>query len=112
MARSTDRTRSRYTQGGATDIYPTRLGWWERRTFPKDLSDEVFTIPKKYHQRPHKLAFDKYGFTEYMSFILQYNGILDINTEFVEGNTILLPTPQRVSLDLLTKSIGGNVING
>jgi hypothetical protein len=112
MVKSTDRSKSRYVQGGTTDIYPTRLGWWERRTFPKDISDEVFTITTKYHQRPHKLASDKYGFVEYMSFILQYNGILDINTEFVEGAIIYLPTSQRLSLDLSAKTVGGNIING
>lgn len=108
--KSTDYQNSRYVQGGLTDVYPKRLGWWERREFNRDVSDIEYTIEAKYHNRPDKLSSDFYGTPFYQTFILQYNFILDDITEFIEGNTILLPTRQRVNLDIMNQSTGGNII--
>ena len=104
-SRSTDRRNSRYVQGGSTDQFPDRLGFWVRRAFPQDNTDEFFTLTPRYDRRPWLLAFDKYHEVELMWFILQYNTILDINTEFVTGKVILLPTATRVRIDLLSRSV-------
>ena len=108
--KSTDFKSSRYVQGGLTDVYPDRLGWWERREFVKDDSDIEYVIEAQYHRRPDKLSFDFYGTPFYQTFILQYNSILDDVTEFVAGNTILLPTRQRLNLDIMNQAPGGNVV--
>lgn len=104
--RSTNKSGSRYVQGGETTVYQERLGWWERRSMPKDVSDANFIITDEYDRRPSKLAYDHYGKSGLMWFILQYNVILDINTEFVSGARILLPQPARVELELLNRQPG------
>ena len=98
---------SRYVQGGTTTTHPNRLGWWERRVFERDDSDEEYTIEEQYHNRPDLLAYDKYGSPHQQTFILQYNHILDMLEEFVTGKVILLPTPQRLALDITTLPTGG-----
>jgi len=105
---SVDDFNSRYVQGGLTDVFPNRLGWWERRTFASHPTDKEFVIPAEYHQRPDKLAYDIYGRTDYYFFLLQRNNIIDIFDEFVTGKTIFLPTPTRMSLEFMSKQPGGN----
>lgn len=89
-------TQSRYVQGGTVEVFPDRLGWWERKVFIVTADDLFFTIDAVYNQRPDKLAYDLYGKATYIWLVLQYNNILDITTEFVQGKEIFLPTPQRV----------------
>lgn len=105
--KSTNNRYSRFVQGGDSTVYVDRIGWWERREFAKDQSDVPFTITPEYDRRPSKLANDLYGKSQYMFFILQYNGILDIEVEFVAGNVILLPIPERAKYDLFNKQTGG-----
>lgn len=92
---------SRYQRGGSTDQYSKRLGWWDRTIFAKDSSDIIYTIEPKYEYRPDLLAYDMYKNESLGWFILQYNNILDINTEFKTGNIIMLPTTSRLKLYLL-----------
>lgn len=103
MIKSTNRSRSRYVQGGDTEVKANRLGYWQRRIFPKNDTDEVYIIEAKYDRKPWLLANDKYRDVELMWLILQYNTILDINTEFVAGREIRLPTATRVFMDLLSR---------
>jgi hypothetical protein len=98
---STKNLKSRYVRGGITEQFPTRLGWWERIVFTQSKDDILLTINSKYHLRPDLLAFDAYGSPSYMWIILQYNNILDINTEFVEGMNIVIPTPTRVNTEII-----------
>jgi hypothetical protein len=77
--------------GGTTDV----SGWWERKNFPKDSSDYALVIDNEYHLKPYLLAYDMYGDAAYDWFILQYNNILDAQSEFIVGKTIKLPTPER-----------------
>ena len=105
MTRSTDRRNSRYVQGGTTDQFPNRLGVWVRRSFPEDNSDEFVTLTPRYDKRPWLLAFDKYQDAQLMWFVLQYNTILDVNTEFVTGKVMRLPTATRLRIDLLSRSV-------
>lgn len=109
--KSTDDFNSRYVQGGSTEVYNTRLGWWERRPLRKDPSDIEYTIPMKYDRRPDWLSYDFYGKTDYyLVAILQYNNILDINEEFITGRKILLPTPQRLMMEIMTQKVGGTKV--
>lgn len=104
IRRSDQRRDGRYVQGGKVDVKGNRLGWWERRIFPKAHSDIQYTITKKYTGRPDLLAYDMYGRANLQWFILQYNNISDVNVEFVEGAEILLPTSQRVFGELLSNT--------
>lgn len=100
---------SRYVWGGVTEVFPTRLGWWERRIIPKAHSDVIITITPEYDRRPDLLAYDLYGKEIYASLILQYNAILDINTEFITGAELVIPSRARVEYDIVNKSTGGVV---
>lgn len=104
---STDVARSRYVQGGITDRYPTRLGWWDRRVFTRSDSDIRVTINVRYEYRPWLVAYDIYGSEQLEWLVLQYNGILDVNEEFTQGKVLVLPTPQRLNFEILSNGTGG-----
>lgn len=88
---------SRYTKGGKVDS----TGFWTRSIFIKSYDDISITISKKYHRRPHLLASDIYGSSELSWFILQYNNIIDVHTEFVEGVELTLPTATRFTAGMV-----------
>ncbi len=102
--RSTNHRTSRYVQGGTTTQFPDRLGWWERRKFTKSATDVPVVIEAKYALRPDLMAYDLYGRASYDWVILQFNSIVDINAEFVEGAVITVPLPSRVHQEFLNKS--------
>lgn len=95
---------SRYISGGKSTIVGDNIGWWERTVFAKSPLDVQLVITKQYAGRPNKLAFDLYGKDSLQWFVLQYNNITDITTEFVEGMTLTLPTRSRLFAELLTTS--------
>lgn len=103
---SVDYRNSRYVQGGDVEIFPTRLGWWERRIIETADDDLTLLITSDFDKRPDLLAYNLYGKAALSWIILQYNNILDINTEFVAGKTITVPSPARVVLDITTQSTG------
>ena len=104
MAERSDRQNSgRYIQGGGVESYPKRIGWWERTVMEFDNSDVEFEIIPKYNKRPDLLAYDVYGSARLMWLVLQFNTIVDINTEFITGKTIRLPLRSRVYSELLTR---------
>lgn len=98
---------SRYVQGGDTEVLSNSLGWWEKRTdILTDQSDDItFYITSEFQYRPDKVAYTIYGRHDVEWLILQYNGILDVNTEFVSGKTIKLPSPTRLFTEILSKNI-------
>jgi hypothetical protein len=100
---STKIRNSRYVQGGDTDKYKIKLGWWERKIFDKYDNDLITTISPKENKRPDLIAKRIYNNVNLGCLILQYNNIVDIETELTTGVEIRLPTPRRVSLDILTK---------
>jgi len=102
---------SRYTQGGETDVYANRLGWWEREKIPHADDDITMELTARYALRPDMVAYDIYGKVNLMWLVLSYNNILDVNTEFTKGTKIILPSPQRVFFDLTTKPNNGNFIS-
>lgn len=103
MTSSLDRVNSRYVQGGTTEDLPNRLGFWDRKVFPRDTTDRVITLEAKYDRRPWLLAHDLYKDSRLMWFLLQYNTIVDIDTEFVAGAEITYPTPYRLRVGLLSR---------
>jgi len=104
---STQNRGSRYVQGGLTDIYNKRLGWWEKRLLKKQNDDLVFAILKEDAGRPDLISQRVYGKAIYAWLVLQYNNIVDPVTELVEGKIIKMPTQSRLTLDIVTKSEGG-----
>ena len=107
--KSTQKRRSRYTQGGTTDIFPDRLGWWERRVIRQRDDDLFHTVTSQEATRADLIAFNAYGDANLDWLVLQYNNIVDNVVELAEGEEIRLPPKQRVSLSILTGSTGGNV---
>lgn len=97
---------TRYVQGGVTDVLPNALGWWEEASIPTDQVDDIlFTITAAYDKRPDKIAYQLYGRTDVTWLVLQYNQIVDVNTQFISGMQIWLPSPSRVFSDILTNSV-------
>lgn len=111
LNKSTEFAKSRYVHGGTTDVYPTRLGWWSRRTLTKSDDDIYITINARYNKRAWMVADDYYGQHNLEWLILQYNNILDPNEEFVTGVTIRIPTPQRMGLEIVVGKLGGNTVS-
>lgn len=101
MLKSTNVELSRYIYGGRVEDRQTRLGWWERKEFQKSVTDVTLTLEHQFHMRPDLLAYELYGKSSLMWFIMQYNNILDV-TEFVEGLELTLPTKYRLFQELLT----------
>jgi len=104
---STENILSRYVQGGDTERFTNRLGWWERRNLSRRGDDITITISNLFHLRPDLMAHSLYGQTNYAWLILQYNNIVDVNEEFVVGKEIVVPSPSRVSIDIMTNQTGG-----
>ena len=100
---------SRYVNGGDTFVFPGRLGWWDRTPMTPANDDIIFTITPTYAGRPDKLAKQVYGKATLMWVILQYNNIVDVNEEFIEGAQIRLPTFTRLSVLILNKKPGGTL---
>lgn len=99
---------SRYVQGGTTDRFPNRLGWWERRELPLDDNDLSIVVRPSEDRRPDLVANRVYGKSTLQWLVLQYNTVVDIETEFRTGITLRLPDPRRVTLDIITRQTGGN----
>lgn len=101
--------KSRYTQGGETEVYQKRLGWWERdESILKKADDDItVVIAPEYDKRPDRMATDYFGRSDLEWLILQFNTIVDINDEFRSGKTIRLPKAERALFNFLNKSTGG-----
>ncbi len=106
---SVKKKNSRYLQGGDTDVYKERLGWWEKRDIPENgISDTVFKITKRYEHRPYLVAKIVLGREDLEWLILQYNEIVDIIEEFVAGREIRIPSKNRVNFSIITKPTTSN----
>jgi len=103
---------TRYTRGGVSDVYNTRVGWWERNVLGEDATDLFFDVSSKTALRPDLIAYEVYGSTTYMWVVLQFNNIIDVNETLIEGATIKLPTPTRLNTVLLANSSGGKRVIG
>ena len=108
---SADQQFSRYVQGGLTDRYNNRLGWWERRTLEHRIDDIQFVVTSGFAGRPDLIASMVYGQDKYAWIVLQYNNIVDIATELVPGKELLLPAVNRLMLDILNQPVGGKPVD-
>ena len=88
---------SRFTAGGRTETSNRFVGWWERTIFEKSSTDLEVTIIAKFNRRPDLFAEFYLKTDSLWWFVLQYNNIIDINTEFVTGTKIVIPTMYRIS---------------
>lgn len=104
---STDQRNSRYVQGGITDKFNNRVGWWERFNFQQQDNDIIYTIRSSDDRRPSLVAQRVYGQERLTWLVLQYNNIVDVETEFRTGQVIRLPTQQRVFTQITTQPVGG-----
>ncbi len=107
---STENRNSRYVQGGITEIYKNRLGWWNKRKIRKQDGDIVLQILSQEKARPDLISQRIYGKPIYAWLVLQYNNIVDPETELLVGDTLRLPTQQRLILDIITKPEGGKPV--
>ncbi len=107
---STYTKNSRYVHGGQTEVNGTQfIEWWDRTIFPVDTSDGTYILEKIYEGRPDKLASVLYGDSSLWWLILQYNNILDLNEEFVEGTELTIPTKDRVTKEFLVSGKTGGI---
>lgn len=99
---SLDSVRGRYSKGGDTEVFPTRLGWWERDLsfmgYKVDDIEYLITITDQYS--PDIISRNVYQRDDMGWLILQYNNIVDIMEELVAGRIIRMPSPQRVISDI------------
>lgn len=100
----------RYSQGGLADRYQRKVAWWERRDLEHQLDDIIFTVTPGTAKRPDIIASQIYGKPNLSWVVLQYNNIVDINTELVTGTIIRLPSQRRLSLTILTQPTGGKPV--
>jgi len=101
---------SRYVQGGLSDRHPTRVGWWERKILEYQDTDYVIEIRPNESTRPDLVAYRIYNKPELAWLVLQYNNIVDVQTEFVTGVELRLPNQRRLALDILSQTTGGNIV--
>ena len=104
---STKKNHSRYTQGGDTDIFVNRLGWWEPLDLQGNETNDIIikSLAKVYEKRPDLLAFDVYRRSDFEWIILQYNNIVDVTEEFIAGARIVMPSRLRVLGDIMTNNV-------
>lgn len=106
----TDSKNSRYVQGGITDKYPSRTGWWEARDLVWQDDDIRYIVDKTTEARPDLISYKIYGKAMYYWIVLQYNNIVDLEEELTPGREIRLPTFTRLILSIFNKKTGGNPV--
>lgn len=97
--------KGRYIQGGKTDAFSNRLGWWERTVYEPAVDDITYTISGGESGRADLIAYRLYQQANLAWLVLQFNNIVDPATELQTGTIIQLPTPSRVALSLSTASV-------
>lgn len=97
---------SRYLQGGLTSLNPSSLGWWERDIIPEAEDDITFTVTAEYANRPDQIASAVYDNPLLMWVVLQYNNILDVETELASGTVIKLPSRNRLISNIMSRPTG------
>ena len=97
---------SRYVAGGATEVNPTALEWWERTVFTLDESDTTFVVDNKSAGRLDLIAKAHLGDDSLWWLIAQYNMLLDPYEEVVIGRVLRIPTAARAKT-MLKGKVGG-----
>lgn len=86
----------RYVLGGTTEVSPHALELWDQSELPRDPSDLIYFVEKKYEDAPQLLGYVFYGDTGLWWVICQYNGIIDPIEEIVEGKMLYIPLKDRI----------------
>jgi len=107
--KSINQKEGRYTQGGITDVFPNRIGWWERQSIQKHDSDIYHIVTKRGEGRPDLISYDVYENAYYAWVIMQYNSIVDPTEELVKGKRLRLPTSSRLKLNIVNRNFNKNV---
>lgn len=108
---STDFYNSRYVQGGVTDRYNTRLGWWEKQDIPTATDDMRIVVGTNEAGRPDLLAYRLYKKPELGWLVLQFNNIVDPTIELFAGKQLIMPSLSRVLLNILITPAGGKEVS-
>jgi hypothetical protein len=95
----------RYVLGGVTEVSTYSLEHWEMFELPRDQTDIVYFVEKKYESLPHLLGYLFYGDEGLWWVICQYNGIIDPFAELVEGKMLLIPTTERVKASFMINNL-------
>lgn len=106
------RRRTRYVQGGTSEMSGKNLKFWERDlTLLEEAPDDEFiqSLPSVYSGRPGLLAYDLYDDEGLEWIILQCNNIVDLEEEFVTGVSLRVPSRRRVNTAILVKTV--NFVN-
>lgn len=86
----------RYILGGSTEVSAKFIEWWNKQVVPRDPSDVLYMLEAKYVGRLDLLAYTFYGDPGLIWIILQYNNILDPDTELIAGYPLLIPVQAKV----------------
>lgn len=105
MTSSLDNKYSRYIQGGTTAAGTIGLGWWERKIFAKDPSDQVYYVENRLEHRIDLIAHEFFGDSRLWWVIAQYNDLLDPHSEIVAGRMLVIPTKSRLYTELLVNNV-------
>lgn len=97
---SLDNPNCRLVRGGTIEKNGIFLGYWNKFTFPTDITDQKFTITLDYAFRPDKISYKLYGRDDFAWLILQYNSIVDINEEMRVGAVLMVPSYSRTIFNL------------
>lgn len=102
------KVRSRYVQGGTSEVAGDALKWWERDDSILVEADDDIIINKLaavYSGRPDLLANDVYNDGGLEWIILQSNLIVDLEEEFITGVSLRIPSARRVYSEILIKTV-------
>jgi hypothetical protein len=99
--------KSRYVNGGLTEVNQLSLEWWERIFFESDDTDLTYAVENAVAGRLDLIANAFYDEPRLWWVIAQYNNILDISEEIVPGRILQIPSKERVMTTFLNGQLGG-----
>lgn len=95
--------------GGETNIKGSKLGWWERKTIEREEHSDIrIRLNAEYDRRPDLIAYDYYGTVTLTWLVLQYNNIVDLEEEFLEGMEIVIPSKARALTEISDTGVRNN----
>lgn len=91
----------RFINGGSVETSGNFLKWWNRINIQQGIDDRFIEIDASLEKRPDLIARQFIGRESAMWLVLQYNNIIDIETELLSGTIIRLPSGSR-TLNLIS----------
>lgn len=99
--------KSRYVNGGTTEVSAFSLEWWERSYFESDSTDITYAVENAVAGKLDLIASAFYDEPRLWWVIAQYNNILDIAEEVVPGRVLQIPSKERVMTSFINGALGG-----